>query len=38
MTPLDRIFLLLTGLLAAYQVAVGIDGFTALPIDRKSVV
>ena len=32
MTPLDRILLLLTGLLAAYQVAVGIDGFAALPI------
>lgn len=32
MTPLDRILLLLTGLLAAYQVAVGIDGFSTLPI------
>ena len=32
MTPLDRILLLLTGLLAAYQVAVGIDGLPALAI------
>ena len=32
MSPLDRVLLLLTGLLAAYQVAVGIDGFAALPI------
>ena len=32
MSPLDRILLLLTGLLAASQVAVGIDGFSALPI------
>ena len=32
MSPLDRILLLLTGLLAAYQVAVGIDGFSTLPI------
>lgn len=32
MSPLDRILLLLTGLLAAYQVAVGIDGLSALPI------
>ncbi|MEW6241407.1 MAG: hypothetical protein AB1564_11420 [Chloroflexota bacterium] len=31
-SPLDRVLLLLTGLLAAYQVAVGIDGFDALPI------
>jgi hypothetical protein len=29
---LDRILLLLTGLLAAYQVSVGIDGFSTLPI------
>jgi len=29
---LDRILLLITGLLAAYQVAVGINGFAALPI------
>jgi hypothetical protein len=28
----DRIFLLLTGLLAAYQLGVGIDGFATLPI------
>jgi hypothetical protein len=32
MSPLDRIFLLLTGILAAYQVAVGIDGFSTVPI------
>lgn len=32
MTSLDRTLLLLTGILAAYQVAVGIDGFSALPI------
>jgi hypothetical protein len=31
-TPLDRVLLLLTGLLAAYQVAVGINGFSTLPI------
>ena len=28
---LDRILLLLTGLLAAYQVAIGIEGLSALP-------
>ena len=32
MSPLDRILLLLTGLLAAYQVAIGIEGLSALPI------
>ncbi len=32
MSPLDRVLLLVTGLLAAYQVAVGIDGFSTLPI------
>ena len=32
MTILDRILLLFTGLLAAYQVAVGIDGLSTLPI------
>jgi hypothetical protein len=32
MSPLDRLLLLLTGLLAAYQIAVGIDGFDTLPI------
>ena len=31
MSPLDRILLLLTGLLAAYQVAVGIEGLSTLP-------
>jgi hypothetical protein len=31
-TPLDRVLLLLTGILAAYQIAVGIDGFSTLPI------
>ncbi len=32
MSPVDRVLLLLTGLLAAYQIAVGIDGFSSLPI------
>jgi uncharacterized membrane protein YjjP (DUF1212 family) len=32
MTILDRILLLFTGLLAAYQVAVGINGLSTLPI------
>lgn len=32
MRALDRVLLLLTGLLAAYQVAVGIDSFATLPI------
>jgi hypothetical protein len=32
MTPLDRVLLLVTGLLAAYQVAVGINGLDAIPI------
>ncbi len=32
MSPLDRVLLLLTGILAAYQVAVGIDGFSTVPI------
>ena len=32
MTPLDRVLLLVTGILAAYQVAVGIDHFDAFPI------
>lgn len=32
MTPLDRILLLATGILAAYQVVVGIDDFATLPI------
>ena len=32
MKPLDRVLLLLTGILAAYQVAVGIDGFSTVPI------
>ena len=31
MTLLDRLFLLLTALLAAYQVAIGIEGLAALP-------
>jgi len=29
---LDRILLLLTGLLAAYQIAIGIDGYSTLPV------
>ncbi|MCI0520426.1 MAG: hypothetical protein L0Z70_09255 [Chloroflexi bacterium] len=32
MTILDRILLLLTGLLAAYQVAAGVEGMAALPM------
>jgi len=32
MTPLDRVLLLITGLLAAYQVAVGINGLDTIPI------
>lgn len=32
LSSLDRILLLCTTLLASYQVSVGIDGFTALPI------
>jgi hypothetical protein len=32
MTPIDRMLLLLTVLLAAYQIVVGIDGLSALPI------
>jgi hypothetical protein len=31
-TPLDRILLLLTALLAAYQVAIGIDGLENIPV------
>jgi hypothetical protein len=32
MTLLDRVLLLFTGILAAYQVSVGIEGFSTLPI------
>lgn len=32
LTSLDRVLLLITAILASYQVAVGIDGFTTLPI------
>lgn len=32
MSSIDRVLLLLTGLLAAYQIAVGIDGFGTVPI------
>ena len=31
-SPLDRVLLLITGILAAYQVAVGINGFESVPI------
>lgn len=31
LSPLDRILLLVTGLLAAYQIAVGMDGLSTLP-------
>jgi len=37
MTVLDRILLLLTGLLAAYEIAVGIDGLATLPIVAYTV-
>ncbi len=37
MRLLDRILLLLTGLFAAYQIAVGIDGFSALPVMAYTV-
>lgn len=37
MAVLDRILLLFTGLLAAYQVAVGIEGFSTLPIIAYTV-
>lgn len=36
-SPLDRVLLLLTGLLAAYQIAVGMDGLSALPIIAYTV-
>lgn len=32
MTPVDRILLLVTGLIAAYQVAIGIEGLSTLPM------
>ncbi|MBO9368584.1 MAG: hypothetical protein J7555_07555, partial [Chloroflexi bacterium] len=35
--PLDRVLLLLTGLLAAYQVAVGINGLGAVPITAYTI-
>ncbi len=37
MTPLDRILLLLTGLLAAWQVAVGVDGLDSVPITAYTI-
>ncbi len=37
MTPLDRILLLLTGLLAAYQIVVGIDQLSTAPIIAYTV-
>ncbi len=37
MTPLDRILLLITGLLAAWQVAVGIDGLGTVPITAYTI-
>ena len=37
MTPLDRILLLITGLLAAYQIAVGIEGLDTLPMIAYSI-
>lgn len=32
MTPIDRILLLLTAILAGYQIAIGIEGLSALPV------
>ena len=32
MSPLARVLLLVTGFLAAYQISVGIDGFSTVPI------
>jgi hypothetical protein len=32
MSPLDRVLLLITGLLAAYQIAFVVDGFPSLPL------
>lgn len=37
LSPSDRVLLLLTGILAGYQVAVGIDGFDTLPIIAYTV-
>jgi hypothetical protein len=37
MTVLDRILLLLTGLLAAYQIAVGVDGLATLPVTAYTI-
>ena len=37
MSPLDRVLLLLTGILAAYQVAIGIDGLSVLPITAYTI-
>jgi hypothetical protein len=36
-TPRDRLLLLLTGLLAAYQVAIGIEGFAALSVAAYTI-
>ncbi len=37
MSPLDRILLLITGLLAAYQVAIGINGLGTVPITAYTI-
>ncbi len=37
LAPLQRIFLLLAVLLASYQIAIGIDGFSALPIAAYTI-
>lgn len=37
MTSIDRLLLLLTGLLAGYQVAVGIDGLGTVPITAYTI-
>ncbi len=37
LTPLDRMLLLSTAILAAYQVAVGIDGLATIPISAYTI-
>ena len=37
MTPIDRILLLITALLASYQIAVGIEGLGTIPITAYSI-
>ena len=37
MTGLDRVLLLITGLLAAYQIVVGVDQMSTLPIAAYTI-